>query len=182
MSLVNEVADLLKLVAEGIQNIRSIVTAAKDGAAYLDRHFRRRVLNSPPCFDELGKLAQVLAEASSIVTHFAFTVSGSEVDREPREFINKYGEHRVVYEELMNQLDATRAHSSQIGYYRAGLRAKAEGHNLSNLFGLLGTARAQAKRLDALLSTVYANDSKVIEECTRMGEAVRMALDDVRAR
>ena len=40
MSAVDEVAVFLRLVGEGITNVRSIVDAARDGHAYLHQHHK----------------------------------------------------------------------------------------------------------------------------------------------
>jgi hypothetical protein len=114
------------------------------------------------------------------VTHFDFTVTGSAVDHEPRNFNNLLQQHKAVAQKFEDQLDVTRSHCSQIGYHRAGLEFEALRRGLSDLFGLLGAKRERTRELADLLANVYSNDSKLLSEFERMIEAVHKALDDVR--
>jgi ABC-type transporter Mla subunit MlaD len=181
MTAVAEVVALLDQVAKGISNLRSIIKAARDGYAYLERYHSDARDDLGKLLEELRKLGQLLAEASSIVTHFDFTVSGSGVGEEPARFNRLLIEHKSVFQQFEDQLDDTRTRSGRVGAHYWALQAKAEQRRLGNAFGLLKTSKRQAEKLNKLLRDVYANDSIVIEEFQKMADAVRLALDDVRA-
>jgi hypothetical protein len=180
MTVVREVSDLLKIAADGVENIRSIHKAAKDGYAYLNRYHEDARADLAGLLDELVKLTQVTAEASAIVTRFDFTVAGTDVGREPARF-NKYlVQHKTVQRKLAAQLDETRTHCSQVGYHYAGLKAKAE--NGDNPFAVLFKARrTRAEQLAHLVGDIYSDDSRVLEQFTSIANAIDLALEDVRS-
>ena len=116
--VIAEVADLLKLVADGIGNVRSIVDAARDGYTSLTKNHPNAQTDLANLLDEIGKLTEYLADASSIVTSFAFTVSETELGRQPDRFNDLLRKRQAgVLARFDAQLGATRAHSSEIGMY-----------------------------------------------------------------
>jgi hypothetical protein len=179
MSAVNEVADLLKLVAEGVRNVRTIVDAARDGYKYLHEHHADAEADLANLLEELGKLTEYLADGASIITGFAFTVTGTDLDRQPRAFNDLLVERQRVFARFDAQLDRTRTHCSKVGMHANKLRIQAETNGLHNLFGLVNAGKEQAGRMARLVEEVYENDVELLKEFQYMSEAVRLALDDV---
>jgi hypothetical protein len=180
MSLVNEVADALKLVADGINNIRTIVQAARDAPKYLSRHYPNAADELAGLLGELAKLVQLQAEASSVVTHFDFTVTGTDIDRQPSRFNDYLLEHKAVAEKYRIQLDQTRTHCSEIGRHLFRLKAATNKHGLRDIFGLWKAPQNAAHDAVRLLEEVYSNDAIVLEEFQSMADAVDNAITDVR--
>lgn len=181
MSLLQDAAALLKEVAGGIRDLRTIIEAARDGEKFLTRHHPDARKAFADLLEELGKLTEYLADASSIVTAFEFTVTGSDVDRQPRAFNDQLVEREAVFARFDNQLDQTRIHCSAVGGYSEQLATQAKQRGLHNLFGLLNTGKEQAAKLSVLLEDVWGNDTRVLDEFEKMATAVRIALEDVRA-
>jgi hypothetical protein len=180
VSLVNEVADALKLVADGINNVRTIVEAARDAPRYLSRHYPNASDELASLLEELAKLVQLQAEASSVVTHFDFTVTGTDMGRQPSRFNDYLLEHKAVAERYRLQLDQTRTHCSQIGLHLFGLRTAIGKHGLRDIFGLWKAPQKSAQDAARLLEEVYSNDAVVLDEFQNMANAVDKALTDVR--
>jgi hypothetical protein len=179
MTVVKEVSDLLKVAADGVENLRSIHRAAKDSYAYLNQYHADAKKDLASLLDELIKLMQVTAEASAIVTHFDFIVAGTEVDREPARFGEYLYEHKAIQRKLADQLGATRMHCSVIGLHYAGLQAKAKG---DNPFAVLFKARRKrAEELAHLVGEVYSNDAEVLELFRSIAAAIDRVLEDVRS-
>ena len=170
------------LVAVGIGNVRSIVDAARDGYAFLTKNHPNAQTDLANLLDEIGKLTEYLADASSIVTSFAFTVSETELGRQPDRFNDLLRKRQAVLARFDAQLGATRAHSSEIGMYAYQLRLEAEKNGMQNLFGLLNTGKEQAKKMSRLVQEVYANDGVLLDEFQNMAKATTLALNDVQSK
>lgn len=181
MTAIAEVLDLLKVVADGIGNVRTVVEAARDGEKFLRTHYPDAEKDLADLLDEIGKLTEYLADASSIITGFAFTVTGSDVDRQPRAFNDLLVQRQAVFARFDNQLQLTRTHCSRIDDYGDALLKKAQERGLHNLFGLLNAGSEQAQRMSDLVLDVWTNDQTLLREFKSMSEAVRRALDDVQA-
>ena len=181
MTVIAEVSDLLKTVADGISNVRTVVEAARDGEEFLRTNYPDAEKDLADLLDEIGKLTEYLADASSIITGFAFTVTGSDVDRQPRAFAKLLVQRQAVFARFNTQLEATRTHCRRIADYGSALQQKAEKRGLHNLFGLLNAGSEQARRMSHFFSRVWTDDQALLGEFESMSEAVRRALDDVKA-
>ena len=181
MSAVDEVAALLRLVGEGITNVRSIVDAARDGHAYLHQHHKDAEKDLASLLEEIGKLTESLAEGASIVTHFAFTVSGSDLDRQPARFNDRLEQRQAVLDRFDSQLEKTKTSCATIGHHAHVLQQQAERSGRHNLFGLMNAGKKQAERMSVLLVEVYGNDTELLEEFKNIASAVRLALADVQS-
>lgn len=180
MPLVKEVSDALKLVADGINNIRTIVEAARDAPKYLSRHYPNASDELASLLRELANLVQLQAEASSVVTHFDFTVTGTDIGRQPSRFNDYLLEHKAAAERYRLQLDQTRTHCSEIGYHLFGPKTATDKHGLRDIFGLWKAPQNSAQDAVRLLEDVYSNDAMVLDEFQNMANAVDKALTDVR--
>ena len=181
MSVVQEVADLLKLVADAIGNVRTIIDTARDGQQFLQRNHPDAKDDLASLLEEIGKLTEYLADASSIITGFAFAVTGTDLDRQPRAFNDLFVQRQAVFARFDAQLQRTRAHCSTIGNYAWQLRHQAEKKGMHNLFGLVNAATRQATEMSRLIEEVYSNDTVLLKEFENMAKAVRLALDDIQA-
>jgi hypothetical protein len=181
MTVVKEVTDLLKLVAEGISNVRTIVDAARDGREYLHQHHKDAETDLASLLEEIGKLTESLAEGASIVTHFAFTVSGSDLDRQPARFNDHLEQRQAVFARFDSQLEKTKASCSKIGHHAYLLQEQAKSNGMHNLFGLMNAGKRRAEQMSVLLFEVYGNDTELLEEFKNMARAVKLALADVHA-
>lgn len=77
MSVIKEVADAVKGVAEGVEHIRTVAKAVRDGKNYLRAREPQVRQELATMCAEMQKTATAVAAASAIVTHFRFTVAGS---------------------------------------------------------------------------------------------------------
>lgn len=177
---VSDVLTLLERVSQGLTRIQAIIAAVASAPAYLREHYPEARQELAELLQEIAKLTQLQAEASSIVTHFDFTVTGSAIDHEPRKFNDYYIAYKALAEKHRAQLDETRTHCSNIGLHAAGIKFKTDRHGLYDLFGMWTKSRSQAREAAELLGKVYSDDSKVLEEFERMADAVELALQSVR--
>jgi hypothetical protein len=178
---VEEVADLLKVVAHGISNVRMIIDAARDGHQYLQGHHPDAQADLAKLLDQFGKLTEYLAEASSIITGFAFAVTGTAFDREPRAFNDLLVKRQAVFARFDAQPELTRAHCSEIGMHAWASRQQAEKNGMHNLFGLVNAGKQRAEEMSEQIERVYGNDAKLLTEFQNMAKAVRLGLDDIQA-
>jgi hypothetical protein len=181
MSTVSDVGALLNLVGDGIRNVRTIVDATRDGYAYLQAHHSGAQADLASLLVEMGKLTEYLADAASIITGFAFTVSGSDVARQPRAFNDLVVDRQAVFARFDAQLEVTRSHCSVIGNHAWRLGEEARKKGLPNLFGLVKAGTKRAEEMSRQVQEVYGNDAELLSQFKNMAMAVKLALGDVQA-
>ena len=155
MTIVAEVTDGLRLVAEGIKNLRTIHSAIKDGRKYFEsRHPDVKGDLAAMCV-EMRKTLQAIATASAIITHFRFTVESSVSESEPARFNNHLMAHKAQAQNAEAQLDSLRGHCSVIRDHAQKLEGKSKKANLSGMLKLFGLdSEKRENELAAALSRI----------------------------
>jgi hypothetical protein len=181
MTVVAEVADALKLVSDVVKNTRTIVEAVNDGQKFLKRYHPEAQADLSALLEEVQKSISGLAQVSSVVTGFQFTVAGAARDLEPRVFNNYVIASKVELQEARDRKNALRASCKKIEEHRAALSARAQG-DWWNWIGLLGEKR-QERRQDLALTfdRVYSADQDIVLYVDKMIEGVEIALREVSA-
>lgn len=114
MSIVKEVADGIKLLADGIDNIRKIYGAIRDGKEYLETTHPDVKTDVAAMCVEMRKTLQAIATASSIITHFRFNVSSQAIQSEPSRFNDYLMQYKTQAMNVESQLDSLRGHCHKI--------------------------------------------------------------------
>ncbi len=180
MSIVKEVADGIKLVAEGIDNIRKIYDAIRDGKKYLETtHPDVKSDVSAMCI-EMRKTLQAIATASSIITHFRFNVSSQAIATEPSRFNNYLMQYKTQAMNIENQLDSLRGHCSTIRKHAQDLEKKAKKAKLASMFKLFGLNSDQMEQeLASALDQVYNEEMQFHSNVWTMRMVLERSLDDI---
>lgn len=146
MSIVKEVADGIDLVADGIDNIRKIYDAVREGKKYLETtHPDVRGDVAAMCV-EMRKTLQAIAAASSIVTHFRFNVSSRAMETEPTRFNEHFIQYKTQAQAVESQLDSLRGHCSVVTRHAKKLDKKAENAGLGGMLALFGFSSPQREQ------------------------------------
>jgi hypothetical protein len=180
MTIIKEVADGIKLVADGIENVRNIYSSINDSRAYLEmKHPDVRDDVAAMCV-EMRKTLQAIAAASSIITHFKFNVSSQEIAHEPTRFNDYFIEHKVQARNVQNQISSLRGHCSKIQEHAERLEDKAQKARLANMFKLFGfdTKEREQKLADGL-AYVYDEESQIHAAVWNLGWIVTLSLDEI---
>jgi hypothetical protein len=180
MGIVKDVVDSLKDVAEGIDHIRTVATAVRDGRDYLKlRHPDVRNDLVALC-TEMRNTATAIAAASAVLTHFRFTVEGSSVDSEPSRFNDHLIAHKEQAAQVAKSLQTMRGHCHVIRQHADRLEAKASSLNLRMVLQLFGIDSAERDRqVAAALRQIYDEEMQGYRLVHRMSQALQLALKDV---
>lgn len=180
MSIVQEVADGIKLVAEGIDNIRKIHDAIRDGKEYLGaKHPKVKADVAAMCI-EMRKTLQAIATASSIITHFRFNVSNQAIGSEPSRFNDYLMQYKAQAMNVESQLDSLRGHCHKIREHAQKLEEEAKNEKLVGMLKLFGLNSDQREReLSGALGRVYDDEMQFHSNVWNMRMILERSLDDI---
>lgn len=181
MSVVREMADALQLLKEVVSNTRDLVDATKQGRQVL----RSKFPEAEPQFEELltqmRKTVAGLAEVTSIVSRFKFTVEGTAVDSEAVRFNDYVIGQAGKLADLRSHMADLKGSSGRIRDLRDDLnRLAAKSDWWSPMFMLLGVSRREeAERLAGQLSNFYADDERMLGAIESMLHVAETAIEEV---
>jgi hypothetical protein len=180
MGIIKQVAEALKDVAEGIDHIRTVAKAVRDGRDYLKLTYPEVQQDLAVMCAEMRNTSIAVAAASAILTHFRFTVAGSALDTEPARF----NEHLIAHKEkaalVSTSLRALRGHCHVIEQHVDQLRKRANTMNLSRLLLLFGLDSAERDwQVAAALKDIYDEEMQGYRLVGRLSISLQLAIDDV---
>jgi len=180
MGVIKDVADALKDVAEGIEHIRTVAEAVRDGKDYLKAtHPEIRKELAAICAEMRNTLIAV-ASASAILTHFRFTVTGSTLDAEPGRFNDHLIAHKNRAAQVDTSLQAMRGHCHAIKEHAEHLKKRAQSLNLGRLLLLFGIDSAERdQQVAAALEQIYDDEMQGYVLVTQLTLALQKSLDEV---
>lgn len=180
MTLVKEVVDMIDLIAKSVDNMQKIADAVRTGVGYLKAKHPEASDDLLAMCQEITKTLDALAVASSVVTRFSFTVSGTNLDREPRVFNDYFIAHAKDAREVKNRIEILRGHCHKIKEYADRMTKTASGVGLSSLFNLLNVRSAeQETELADRLQQIYDEEQEFYLIVDGMSSAVEGAFEDV---
>ena len=86
MTVVNELADAIHLLAELVRDTRELADAVEDGQKFLAHEHPEAKRDLAEVLSQMQTTVEGLAGVTSVVTGFRFTTTGAAVDFEPRRF------------------------------------------------------------------------------------------------
>ncbi len=180
MSIIKEVAEALKEVAEGIEHIRTVAKAIDDGRNYLKvQHPELRKDLAAMCVEMRNTLIAVAA-ASAVLTHFRFTVAGSAVDSEPARFNDHLIAHKDKAARIAKSLHAMRGHCHVIKNHADQLRQRAKALSLERLLQLFGIDSAERdQQVETALGRIYDEEMQAYLLVSALRVALQSSLEEV---
>lgn len=159
MTIVEEVADAIGKVAKGIENVRTIVDAIKEGKQYLTvKHPEAKALVAA-MLTEMQKTIEVIARASAVLTHFWFTANS---EQSLERFNERYELHKQEASTLRVNLEQLRTHCSKIEAHADGIVGALTLDNRTRIFEILGLrSREREQDLADRLSELASADMDV---------------------
>jgi hypothetical protein len=180
MTIVRDVVDAVKAVAEGVEHIQTIAKAVRDGRDYLKlRHPEVRKDLAAMCV-EMRNTLTAIAAASAVLTHFRFTIAGSAVDSEPRAFNDHLVAHKEKAHNVSRSLHALRGHCHVIRKHADSMVERARSLRLERLLLLFGIDSAERDRAVAkALQDIYDEEMQAYRLAAQLSLALQRALDEI---
>lgn len=180
MTIFEEVAAALDMLAKSIDNVQKIAASIKSGVDYVKQAHPEARSDLIGLSQEMVKTLDALAVASSVVTRFGFTVEGEDVDKQPGRF-NDYYQQKVVEENaLTRQIEALRGHCHVIRGHADALSNLASKKGLHSLFNLLGISSSEKEaELASRLQEIYNEEMEIYLTVIKMSWAVTQAMENV---
>ena len=178
--MLKEVSDGLKLVAEGIKNIKTIVEAVKSGKDYIKTKHPEVQQDLRAMIQELGKSMGVVKSASSVMTHFWFAVSADERGGEIVRFNNYFMKSNDELQHLKDHIEDLRTHCSKIRKHGEMIGGEATTKGFTKVFTFLGLNSPQREQeLGRQLDQLAYSDFNVANSAGEMLDCLEKALKDV---
>jgi hypothetical protein len=180
MSLLKDVTDILKDVAEGIKHIKTIADTVRSGKEYLKhKHPEVRTDLSALC-GELRNTSSAVAAASAVLTHFRFTVSGPARDTEPARFNDHLIAHKAKAAEVGRSLEAVRGHCRKIRAHAGRLQEQRKAMGLDRLLQLFGIeSTGRDRTFSRALQAIYDEETQSYRLIDRLSQALQLSLNDI---
>ncbi len=178
--MLKDILDGLKLVAEGIKNVRTIAEAIKDGEAYVRVQHPDVQVTLRALLAELEKNLIVVKQASAVVTNFRFAIDTSGQSTELARFNDYFIKAKSDEEYLRKNIEDLRTHCSKVRVHASKIAGGATAPAFVKLFGFLGLKSAEReKELAEKLDKLAYEDFAVANSAQKMLECLTAALKDV---
>jgi len=185
MTLVREVADVIKMLADVIKDTREIVESVNDGRKFLaSRHPDARE-DFSRLLDQMQRTVEGLAQVTKVIGGFRFVVDERVIQsdtgaREVARFNDYVIQQRADITALKNRIRELKADCEKVRALRDKLDAQSNDRSWGSMFGLLGeNSRARAAELASSLSNFYADDQRMIDLFQQTLSLAELAISDV---
>jgi hypothetical protein len=180
MSIVKEVTDGIGIVADGIEHIRTMADAVRSGREYFINRYPEIQKHVAAMCVEMRNTAVAIAAASAILTHFRFTIAGSNVDSEPARFNDHLIAHKERAAQVSRTLHTLRGHCHVIKQHADAIEKRASSLNLSRMLILFGIDAAEADRkVSQALNDIYDEEMQGYRLAGALTGALQRALEEV---
>jgi len=178
--MLKDILDGLKLVAEGIKNVRAIAEAVKDGEAYVRVHHPDVQATLRALLGELEKSLMLVKQASAVLTNFRFAVSTDRQSAELARFNDYFIKAKADEQYLRKNIEDLRTHCSKVRAQASLIAGGAGVPAFLKLFGYLGLRSAdREKELADKLDKLAYEDFAVANSAQKMLDCLTAALKDV---
>ena len=176
MSILKEITDGIKLVADAIKNIKEIHDAIKDGKKYFEKAHPEIKKDVIAMCDELLKTCNAIATASSIITNFRFNASPGAIDNEPTRFNDYFIRFKTNRNEAEDLIRSLKGHCHIIKEHAN----KISQGDTNSFWSFIGLQSQQRKtELSALLQNIYDDERDFHSIVYRMAQSMNAAIEDV---
>jgi hypothetical protein len=178
--MIGDVIEIIKQVAEGIEHIKTISDAVRDGRDFLKAQHPEIKADLAALCQEMQRTTIAVAAASAVLTHFRFTVSGAAVSTEPARFNDHLIAHKALAARVSTSLEAMRGHCSKIRAHANRLRGNLQPKKLDRLLQLFGIDSAERDReVGQALQRIYDDEMQGHLLVNRLALGLQLSLDDI---
>ena len=170
MTLVSEVASLIRELADVVKNTREIVDAVNDGRKFLASRHPEAQQDFSDLLGQMKLTVEGLSKVTKVISGFRFVYDGAALNRETAEReLSRFNDYVIEQKEditrLKNSIRKLKADCEKVRALRDKLDARTKTRSWGSMFGLLGLgAKAQQRALElhGSLSNFYADDQQMI--------------------
>jgi hypothetical protein len=176
--MIKDVLEALKLVTEGIKNVKSILDAVSTGAKYLKTQHPDVQNNVQSLITELGKSVGVIKQASAVLTKFRFAVTTDGRSDELARFNDYFIKSKAEAQFLRDHIEDLRTHCSKVRDHANQIGARSNANGFTALFASVLNLRdpAREQELSQKLDRLAFEDFEVANAAERMVATLEKAL------
>ena len=170
----------LKLVAEGIENIKDIVDAVKSGRDYLKLKHPELRSDLRALILELRKNVNLIKQASSVLTNFRFAITEDAMGEELARFNRYFIDSKAQTDNIRAHIDDLRSRCSKIRDHGKRIAGQATAAGFAKFFNLLGLGDTEREvQLGIQLDKLSYQDFDAANAAELMVECLELALWEV---
>lgn len=178
--MLKDMIDALKLVTEGIDSVKTIAEAVKNGKDYIEAKHPEVRSDLRLMVDELQKSLLLIKRASAVLTNFRFAISADVQGSELVRFNDYFIQSKTEAQHLENHIDDLRTHCSMIRKHGTKIGGESTVAGFTKVFTLLGLNSPQREqKLGQQLDKLAYEDYAVANSAAKMLECLVSALKDV---
>lgn len=178
--MVKDIIAGLKLVADGIDSVKTIADAVKTGKDYIKTNHPEVRNDLRLMVDELRKSLLLIKRASAVLTNFRFAVSTDVQGLELARFNNYFVHSKEEAHHLETHIDDLRTHCSKIREHGTKIGGEATVTAFTKIFTLLGLNSPQREqKLGQQLDQLAYEDYAVANSAEKMLDCLVSALKEV---
>ena len=176
MGILKQIVDDIKVVADSVKNIQSILAAIKDGKKYFEKTHPEIKQDVAAMCIELQKTCNAIAIASSVITNFRFNSSAGALDNEPTRFNDYFIKYKTNKNEAENLIRSLKGHCRIIKQHSE----KISSCNTNAFWAFFGLQSSQRENeLGILLQKIYDDEQDYYDIVSRMAHSMNTAIEDV---
>lgn len=115
MGSVKDIAEIVGQISKLVKDTRELAKAVTDARAYLEKQHSEVKDNLKEMLSQIQKTIVGIASVTSVVSGFKFTISGSDLDREPARFNNYVIAEKEKVALLRNQISDLKGSCDKVG-------------------------------------------------------------------
>jgi hypothetical protein len=181
MTVVREVKDAVQVIADLVGQTRVILQAIKDGTAYLQKNFPDAQGDLSELLEEMRTTVVGLISASRVVPDFAFTVDGSDLDRQPARFNDHLVKSGKALSRLREDVSRLKGSCTNMIDIRNSLGERADNAPWWTVLGIPSKSQGTAQALQGAFSHLYDIDLEMTQQAEVVLNGTERALERVRA-
>ena len=181
MTVIGEVRDAVRAMADLVAQTRVILQAIKDGTAYLQKNFPDAQGDLSELLEEMRTTVVGLISASRVVPDFAFTVDGSDLGRQPARFNDHLVKSGKTLSRLKEDVSRLKGSCTDMIAIRDRLGDRAGSAAWWTVLGIPDKAQATAQKLQVAFGRLYEIDVTMTQQAGVVLNGTEQALERVRA-
>lgn len=176
--MIKDILDGLKLVSEGIRNVKSILDAVNTGANYLKAKHPDVQGDVRNLVTELGKSIAVIKQASAVLTNFRFAIATDGHGKELARFNDYFIKSKAEAQFLRDHIEDLRTHCSKVRDHARQIGAGCKSDGFLALFAIALNLRdpQREQELSQKLDRLAFEDFEVANAAHRMVMSLEQAL------
>ena len=178
--MLKDVIDGLKLVADGINSVKTIAEAVRSGRDYLSTNHPGVQVEVRALIEELGRSMQLIKRASAVMTNFRFAITADTGARELARFNDYFINAKTETHLLRDHIDDLGTHCSRVREHGIKITGSATADGFAKLFAFVGLRSPEReKQLGERLDKLAYEDFALANSAEKIMDCLELALREV---